>query len=726
MSIRPWLFPLILAIAGPLFADAAVSVSMHVLADHDASAETAEAILNGPHGEMRTPIAIPGTTELQLDPGVWYVQVSSSRWWSPERAWNVQQNESRAIEVTPLPAGRITGRFVDNEHHPLDVPSVVVKIRSDETESGLDQIVRCDVERATWNCVLPAGVHDIRLRPKGYVSVYRWQTRVVQGGIADFGAIELRAGASVAGRVRILDPKFKGKATVRIHPSLRAVDASVESPFSALDADVDAKGFFHFDGIAPGGYFVTAVAAGLAGDEQALEVVEGNESELIQPLVLAPPATLDVLLTPPLDRLGNRWRVKLDAPTGAPNHVRAITESAADATGSWRWRGAPGDYRISVAPSTGGVWARTDTTLGRDDRRMVLPVPSVEVRGTVRLGDRPLKATVHLGGKFGAISTPLQSDEEGAFSGFIARPADQQKELQVTIASSEPTVSRTLTVPIELHDETMELAIDLPETRLRGVVANEDGSAPEAGVVTIMPDGGTERFTQTRLEAGGMFVVDGLRSGKYSVSVETSDAETESVPVEIKETETTLQLTLNKRSRVLGQLHSPFGPVGGAEVAVLPYVGSFFLPRGSSNVEGKFAVSVPPATEEMDMAISAPGFARRLIHARYERGYVFDIGLRQQSGTLILDVPQNALTPNGPDLDLVHNRAWVPVPYATSWGTIARHADAATLRVMIPQMEPGEYQLCARPHPRSARPPETAKCSSGLLAPFGDLVLRYE
>jgi hypothetical protein len=580
----------------------------------------------------------------------------------------------------------------------------------------------CAVDRDEWSCVLPAGLHDVRLRAPGHVSIYLPGTTIRAGQVTNAGTVALRRGASVIGRVDVESPSRDRRArpSVTLQPYVAyAAPTSLERHRSLSRERIvaDDRGFFHFDGVTAGSYIVTAELPGHASATSMVDVVEGRESELAEPLLLQPPKTLEVSLMPPLDPDGKPWHVSFSKRT-AERTLQRVSESAASSAGLWNWRGAPGNYALEISTSAGVLWKYVaEVIVDSSVTRVHLPVAAELIRGRVRLGDRPLKATLH----FGATNGPAaESDDEGNYS--VAVPPNEQDAWRVTVTNDKLGMNRHFDVERSGEDGTVD--IDIPAGRIAGTIFDERGDVPDVAIVTVRrsPDDG--EFVQTRTRAGGVFEIAGLVPGHYVLWVDAGERQSDDVAVSIDGAgERRLEVAVRPRQRLRGRVLSAEGPIAGAEIWVIPLQPVALIPGSMSREDGRFSASVSHGTREFDMVVSARGFAHHMLRAPYRSDAAMQVRLSQIGGTLTVEIPRSALRP--PGAYLVRGLARMPVVTFERWSIARKTRDRDHLRLEIPSMEPGAYTLClvtpgAVPH---TEPLDAQRCASGTLAPYGSLAL---
>jgi hypothetical protein len=663
-------------------------------------------------------ITVPGERELHLPSGITYVGIVSNTLWSGEQALNIAPGSVNSFPLDVWPAGVIRGRFADMQEKPA---SIMLFVQTTGREGK--RIIPCDLDRDSWACTVPMGVHDIRLRVPGFISHYFWAVQIAGNSNVNVGTITLRPGSSVVGRVTTADPTDNDveAPTVSLRPE--AIPAGVgEAPYrraSTMTARVNDRGFFHFDGVAPGRYKAVATRSGFARAIADVLVVEGRESELAETLMLYRPRSLTVRVAMPLDPDHERWRVVLEQEGDRPGSFETVTEDTTGANGEWRWRGPKATYRVNIGPSNGDTWASETLLLDRD-MTIERSLFSVPIRGSVRMAGKGLRATMQFVHETGPSST-VRSDANGEFTGAL--PPLPDRKWRVSIENEHLSIDRQFDVVVP---EDGELAIDLPGGRLAGSVTDTEGRPIERGFVNVLGNG---ELIQAAIDASATYAVEGLPAGRYTIEVSEGAVEGGPVAIEVQEnTDDRLDLVVRRADAIRGTVFSTAsGPIAGATVHVFPLQPAIFASRDVTAVDGTFAAAVPGGTEHFDIAVSAHGFARRFFRGLRKPGSPMSIDVSQDGGTLLVEIPDAEFKDRDASRAfLFHRGARIPVAFVgTFWGRFSPSSRPAMVRLSAHQMEPGDYSLCviASNAIFDAAPIANGPCASGILPPYGELTL---
>lgn len=684
----------------------------------------------------------PGSVRMELDGSrIWQISAQAESFWSAEVLASPSP-ASPTVTVDLWPAGTLQGslQVAPGEKMP---PELSIRFRTAPEKGVLSEehTVVCPVVEGKWACQLPSRKLDLRLRARGFVSHYRWGVTVPAGGNLPLGILSLQKGASVVGRVEAEEGVVSAaQCQVDLSPMTSGRGGSPEDRERRsglkLSAKVDERGFFHFEGVKPGSYVLSARQPGFAPAEIfPVSVLETSESDVRQPLLLRRPAALTVVLDPPLDPWNQPWRVLLFGRSPSPGSENSLGSGTANPEGRFTREGlAPGEYEIEVQDERGASFASQEVRLERDGPPVEIHLPLVWVAGTIRLGDEPLAAArLWFGGRNGRQSVLLQSGEEGDFEGALPREGDWE----IDVAASSPFVERRLpkvSVRLLPGADTAKVTIDLPATHLSGEVVDAEGKrVPRASILSVDP----EALHPVSLEADdeGRFELAGLPEGTLILSAKKAGLQSEEVAVSLSESSEPppVRLVLRKLREVTGVLAAPAGGLPGVKIfAMAPDRNNpAALPASvhtTTDVEGRFRLEVPEKTTDLLLIALPPGYT---LFARSWRGIPegpLQLAAESQGGTLRLvpgssgdaSAAQAVVTVNGVFLDAILLGAWAALQGE-------RNTDQAVLQV--PQVPAGAYTACwvsqeeAWNAFRVGGFAATVPCASGSLSPGGELVL---
>lgn len=683
----------------------------------------------------------PGRMELR--PGRWVLRAEANGYWGSEV--QLELKDAAAVSLDLWPAGLLEGGFLLEGN--LPPPSeLMVFLRPAPGESSKQapppSKVVCTVEKENWKCPVPAGVLDLRVQAPGYIPRYLWGMKVAAGQTVRPGRMDLRQGSAVQGWVVTVDGAPFGE---NLWVTLRPRGGTVHDPterermesltFRAL---VNSRGFFQMEGVPPGAYLLEARHEKYAPAVVSVRVIQGEVTEIANPpLLLDHPKVVEVFVDPPLGPYDRPWAVALQRFDRDTSYITPFAQDVMSADGSWRKPAVPsGYYFLRIGPNSGETWWTEEVQVEDNPAPIHVRLRVVKVKGTVLLGGEPLAATVNFGGKYGAVRVEARADEKGRFETLLPRAG----EWQVHVASDEPGVEREIPkVLVEPKPGTDEAVVDLdlPKTLLRGKVIVAATGAPVPGsIVTAVSMGrGQESPVQVLADEEGRFELHGLLPGKTLIeaSGRNEDLYAHAVEVDVRPEKESQPIVLRaeRRLKVTGTVVSTAGPVPGARVTTSPVgVPTIWASSNTADSQGGFRIFLPPATRELRVTVSAPGFALRTLRLPVPESREIVLGLEQAAGTLVveMDRPLDYVDPNAPSVVLLHGGAFAGLGHLLRWAASAgvqRQGEGG--KWVVPAMEPGAYQACwifPAEQPGldfGITPP--SRCVSGYLAANGELNL---
>ncbi len=681
----------------------------------------------------------PGRMELR--PGRWVLRAEADGYWGSEA--QLELKDAVAVSLDLWPAGLLEGGFL-LEGNLLPPSELMVFLRpapgESPTEAPPPSKVVCTVKEENWKCPVPVGVLDFRVQVPGFIPRYLWGVKVAAGQTVRPGRMDLRRGSAVQGWVVTVDGAPLGdNLWLTLRPRGGTVHDAAErerianQTFKAL---VSARGFFEMEGVPPGAYLLEARHERYAPAVVSVRVIEGQVTEIANPpLLLDHPKMLEVFVNPPLGPSGLSWAVQLQRFDPDTSIITPFAKEMISADGAWRKPVPPGLYFLRIGPNSEEVWWVDQVQIEDHPAPIDVKMKTVRVKGTIHLGGQPLAATLHFGGKYGAVRVEATADEKGRFETLLPKAG----EWIVHVASDDPAVEREIPkVPVEPKPGTDEavVALDLPDTLLRGKVIVAATGAPVANaIVTAMSDGETREFpVQVRADKEGGFELRGLLPGSALVHADGGvDLFTDDVLVDVRPKRESLPIVLRAepRLKVTGTVVSAAGPIAGARVSARP-VGIRMLSTSgrSSDSQGRVTLYLPPATREMFVTVSAPGFSLRTLRLPVPESRELVLGLEQAAGTLVveMDRPLDYADPNAPSVILLHGGAFEGLGPLLRWAASAGvQRQGEDSKWVVPAMEPGAYQACwifpaERPGLDFGITPPS-RCASGYLASNGELSL---
>jgi hypothetical protein len=677
-------------------------------------------------------ITVPGQRKLDLGLGIWRIQAEAAGYWSEEQVVSLKEGQENAVELLLFPTGLLRARI--EMPRGMNVPGRL-DVRfgpapGSKRKSGIPEgVIPCPVRADTWECPAPAGTLDLRLRGEGLVPLYRWGVSLEAGKILDLGVLAFRPGASVVGQVVNEAGLAVVDTPVELSPELLGAlaEPSTGQRLQALSltARTNERGFFQFEGVAPGTYAVTASGTGMALTRVSPVLVrEGLEAQILDPLVLARPVTVRVDLSPPVDPYGNVWKVRLLKESNAGGAMGTAGQGIAGKEGRWTQGGlAPGRYRLQILGDLESRWIDREIEVSAADPTVPIDIPVVEVQGRLRLGDDPLSGTLWFGGGTGARKIRFDADEDGEFEGFLPEEGTWPLDLV-----SEEEGLRLALEPVEIRvpkgKRAAQVEIRVPDTTLEGEVVDESGRAVAGAVISFT---GSRKVSEVNANDEGRFRIRGLKPPYAFVEAEEGDRTSGPVQALLEDGSKSpwLRLVLRANLEVRGRVTSAAGPVPGAEVMAWPSVGEVPFASDDSAVtgpDGGFSLRFPAKTRSLALFVSAPGHAFHMARVSLESAQPLEIPIEGAGGKLVLDRPGP-----GSSALLVHGGTFAPLPILAGWADRQRTEQSDPGKLVIPNVESGGYSLCrnAGADLRQGKEPPSGICVSGVLAPNGELSLSF-
>jgi hypothetical protein len=648
-----------------------------------------------------------------------------------EGSWSepltVTAGRQDTVHLVLLPVAEVRGRLRIEDG---EVPSqarlrFTASASRERAGSGVHGEIECPVTDGRLHCQVPAGLFDLRVRLDGFVSHYFWDRELHRDSPLDLGTLELAPGASLVGWVSTEDGTLLGDtATVTLRPQ----GADSADTRRALTLPIDERGFFHFEGLAPGNYRLVAEKEGYApAPVDHLLIFPGREAKLRETLVLRHPLEPSFEIFPPTDLAGKPWRLELST-AGTVSARVALGFTAPDG----RYRPGPlpaGEYFLRVQASDGSKALWQPVTVDERTTEHRFEIDMLWIEGEVTLGDEPLAAHLTFGGRSGTVSVPLVSDAEGRFTGVL--PHDG--EWAVDVESKEPHIFRRLRrVEVKNRGGEARVEIHLPDTSLEVEVVDEEGETVAGAAVMVMllaKQGEGEPPAPGKTDKDGLYQVRGTAYGQYRleahlrepgvrrVSAPAAAALSESSP------SASVRLVLEQQKAVRGRLVGPTGTgVAGATVmAVVPLdMGSAIVPRAQSDAEGRFELYFSRAVTQATLYVMPPSFllAIRDVAINPHEELLLTLDPPSTGGKLHIRSPKDGELPA---YTVLYNQRALPDPFLSQWafqngGPLIPQGD-----LQVPALPIGNYEVCFR------RPEKSSNdCDSGFLSAGGVLTLFAE
>jgi hypothetical protein len=465
-----------------------------------------------------------------------------------------------------------------------------------------------------------------------------------------------------------------------------------------------------------------------------LTVYAGTELELLRPLVLAPPASLEVMLDPPRDPWDQAWQIELSSTSELTHQVEPVASAKSGEGGSWKQQGlAPGTYSLQVKSGTEAIWHSQEFEIDREGTQLHVDLPAVRVRGSVRLGDQPLAADLWFGGRHGAQRVHLVADERGGFSGVLPR----EGVWRVEVVSKAPSVHRSfpgLAVKKSSDAGEARIEIALPHTVLRGRVVRERGEPADHAIVFVTALSGQEPPFPEHAGADGEFRLEGLPPGQILLSAQAPPGdETEAwMPATLADGREGEPVTLTVRPHLTlsGTVVSAAGGVPGARIEAWPGRDPLaFMTPQATDVLGQFTTRLPPGTREVSLVVYPPGFALTALRLAFDPDRPVTLPVETAGGTLVLEsatpLSRDDFTSAG--VVALHNGVLLYYINLHNWSAFNGQTGDPR-RLVVPQVEAGDYTVCRifqdEPAALLAGELPADRCVTGHVPVLGEAVLK--
>jgi hypothetical protein len=708
---------------------------------------------------ISVPFRGPGSSDVTL-PGalVWEVRAEAEGWWSaPVPVYVVGAPATVTLDLWPACELRGALTIPEGEKPPPSIavhfatsnPAVVregVAVVPDKDTPPFGDVA-CPVKERRVSCVIAAGVLDLKLKAAGFVPHYLWARKLPERGVLDVGTLALKPGASLAGSVTTAsgpaDPKTCELSLTPLEGETPPLTELGRTRARVAAARPNPRGFFTFDGLAPGLYTLEARQPGFApGVRGPIRIEPRSETEIPDRIVLERPLTLSVEVRPPRDAQGNPWTVQVYAlQAGRPTSLKDEFTQRTARDGTLDRKGiAPGPYGASLLDSDGNSFLWQDFELSASSSTVVLETHLVPLAGTVTLGGKPLTADLYFGGRDSRVPTPIHSDEAGAFSGVLSREGTW---LVQVVATAPPVERRLHDVEVKVNPDLRkaEVELRLPDNRVTGTVVDEGGK-PVSNAWVRVAERDARDFSTSRSGDGGRFELQGLANGRAAVRAQDSTQDgprySQEVKLELDEQRAApdVRLVLERATDVVLTVTAESGePVAGASILGLsdPTLAAA-LPLGmlTTDSSGTVRIHVPAEARRLEGVVLPPGYAFQAFDAAIEKGEPLSLAVTRFGGTLRLQLPFPFTSPGHVRADdLMMWADGVPLfPGALlQWAQVNGVAvDYRGTRFTIPHVAPGDYRLCVVSLVRvleesSKDESQDASCADGFLPRLGELPL---
>lgn len=477
-------------------------------------------------------------------------------WWSP---WVTLSRDHLSVVLDAYPAGHVTGVVSGDRRQPppavmltfvgagLDIRDLLSDKPEAETALSPEKLrgeADCTITgEGRFDCLMPVGRFAARLRTPELAARFLWRLEIEAERPRDLGELHLYRAATLTGTLisgagQDLPPQCR----VELAPEGGRVqhDGSEEDDLT----DISTDGHFQVQGVASGLYQLHVECEGFSGtDIHRVNLVNGRDVVINDPIVLSPAFPLEGDVLPPLSPHGELWRVQLVD----RDHRRGLRYEAL-ASGSGRWKVDDiqvGYFDVNVMtdsepPSMRFKAGQIDVHV--DPQPALVDLELVAVEGTVRFGYEPLEAAI----TFGLSTDPqrtipfvsTRSGQDGKFETWLCDAGWQEGvdwPWPVIVESVRPRLDVERVVGVRKPDESgkpARLDITIPNTRVTGRIVDTkrrpvEGAHVLAEVVSAAENehegwfGGTATAIRSDSaivsDSDGRFEIVGLPKGRVRV-----------------------------------------------------------------------------------------------------------------------------------------------------------------------------------------------------------------
>ena len=704
---------------------------------------------SGEHGSKPRAVQsvpVPGSVTFQLEADVdWELAAASPGFWGAPKV--VRPPVTAPVELVLYPSGWLAGR-VETVEAALAPAQVSIRLKPGVTPEGVpvagepEAVIRCQVTKMEYRCQAPAGLFDLRAGSPGFIPKYLWSVRIPPGQTAKLPVTVLRKGSSISGWV-VYGVPVAQRTACQVDVTA-AAGGPPQSPQDearrrelAQRVAVNERGFFQTGAVQPGRYLVTAHAPGLvAADGAQVDVSEGLEAQITNPISLAAPVELTVVVDPPYSISGEHWSLSLAREEHQGRDLTRVGEMLIDNAGQAKFGGlAPGTYQLTVGDHRQQRWLDETLAVEPGMATQFVRVPVVQVEGRLYLGKTPAEGAIWFRGERDARRVVCFAKEEGRFRCALPGPGLWTVDVQIKGDRARQEVD-----PVEVAapppGAVAELDVVVPDRPLTGRVEDTHGAAVAGARVHFVhvDDMGESNAVAN---GNGEFEIRSVPLG--AATIQAMDArglsETRQLTIEDGKAPEKVILTIKPRAAIEGHVVSQVGPIAGALVEAMPDItpgGTAMLVPRTTDVDGSFRIEALTQSAGASLLVVPPGFGVRLFRVVLDQaaGTSIEVAVDQLMGAITLSLEPAAAQTGALSLWLVHDGGAVPLSMLASAGLVKTTSSERGSYATIVGLAGGDYAVCAKYPLLGSRGTPTAgssssgTCASGYLAPGGSLELK--
>ncbi len=679
------------------------------------------------------PIVIPNTARSTRGRGgvleYWF---EAEGWWSPTYAI-LAEGGPQKLDWLIYPTGTLSGRVAvpPGQQSPKEIEARFEQTPNHRAEFPIPRgKVKCPVAEARFECDIPAGALDVRLKADGFISHYLWSLKIDRGLPENLGELLFSPGSSVVGRVEDgISGEGKEGARVRLVVD-QAGNANSRADRERLDrltlpARTGKGGFFQVKDVPPGQYRILAQATpAIRGEDGPVRVFEGKETALTRPLRVFPPARVAVRIHPARDPSNRAWKVHLRRLKESQGGIVPLRPGEEEAL--WEATGVShGEYLVSVKDARGRTWASELMTVEGTGPVAEIDLEVLAIEGKVTLKGEPIEASITYGGRRGAVQLEFESDDTGFYTGLLPRAGTWR----VDVESQDPSCDRrNLEVEVTEGRNGSPTTVDLElgSLGIGGRVVDRGGKGVPGFAFMMTSDGHPH---QELTDSEGYFQYTCLEGGTYYLQgyIQGGSLASERIEVEISEDRghEEIDLVLSQGHLLEGQVVSEWGAVAGAQILVRSggqdsVKAPMILPKAQTGADGTFRLVIPTEVDEIALIVAAPGYGLKTVRQSLGEGTPVTIPVYSQAGTLVLDLAEGLESVSFTEhFRLELNGVYLGLRTLLAWRDIYGAAAPDESRIVVPMIEFGELTFCHRTEGQET-------CESKTLLPFGEVTFVAE
>lgn len=669
-----------------------VVVTFRVLVEHGDSIEDGSMLeLSGPGGVVeRVPLSA-GAATVSLNPGPWNWKIDDPRIVSSPNPLLIDASD-RVIELRVQRLAPVTLTLAENGA----AESRVSLATADRT------VIPCTGDANGFTCMAPIGEQTLELRVQGWKAVPLGTHAVPRSGYA-LGELHLPSRGSIAGVIESGE-----EVELRL---LRDRDVRNDSERSIATTRADDQGRFAFDELPPGEYWIDGETASEASARWGPFEVGDDAVVLEEPFVLEPAGRIDLQIVPPLDPLGEAWRVSL-VPMSDDVRLRAeeIELEAPDDLGRVESGPiAPGRYIVRIVfDDSGGTFGRRVVSVAPETIAIEqLLLEPVHVRARVMIDEEPAPAGM---AEILPLEAEVNIEDDGTFETFLP----QEGMYTFDLVTAGRNVIRRMRVDRGSGGDA-RIEIDATTVELSGQVFAADGEPADANVIARWS--GYEEVARTLDE--GRFRFDVPRNaGRVELRAFSVGAR-DGGPA-LASASPRLAFRIGD-SPILGRTLEMV-PLQRLEVTVPDEMQPVAIYFGSDDLwqhdyAGRYEAVLELPADIETLTLCALPFERGGLQCTSHRASARGVTLHPAHafGELVLEAG-GALVPSEiPPYTLYWNDTAIPSEVIASWASLSGIENPIAGRVILPRVATGDVRVCAMEITDDGE--EEADCVSGVIRP---------